>query len=131
MNIVVDTSVILAVIANEPEKEKLIQFTHGTDLIAPLSVHWEIGNAFSAMFKRKRVTLDQALLAIQAYDNIPIRYVDIELTQSLEIAELLDIYAYDAYLIRCAVKYKSPLLSLDQGLVDVARRMKLKIVEVK
>lgn len=120
----------LAVLANEPEKDSLVSITHGADLIAPLSVHWEIGNAFSAMFKRNRVTLNQALPAIQAYRSIPIRFVDVELERSLEIAETLEIYAYDAYLIRCAIKYKAPLISLDKELVEAAKRRNVKVVEV-
>lgn len=131
MNIVADASIIIAVIANEPEKDALIKLTQGASLIAPHSVHWKIGNAFSAMFKRNRVTLEQALEAIQAYNKIPIRFVDVELEQSLEIAEMANIYAYDAYLIRCAIRYKSPLISLDRNLVDAAKRMKVNIVEVK
>jgi len=39
MNIVIDASVIIAVIANEPEKETLIELTKGANLIAPYSVH--------------------------------------------------------------------------------------------
>ena len=131
MNIVVDTSVIIAVIANEPEKDLLVKLTQGANLIAPHSVHWEIGNAFSAMFKRNRVTLEQALKAIQAYSKIPIRFVDVELERSLEIAETSSIYAYDAYLIRCALRYRSPLISLDRNLVNSAKRMKVKVIEVK
>jgi len=78
------------------------------------------------------VTLEQALKAIQAYSKIPIRFVDVELEQSLvEIAETLNIYAYDAYLIRCALRYKSPLISLDRDLVDSAKRMNVKVIEVK
>ena len=57
MKYVVDASVIIAVIANEPEKERLVEITQGADLLAPASVHWEIGNAFSAMIKRGRVSL--------------------------------------------------------------------------
>jgi predicted nucleic acid-binding protein len=125
---VVDTSVIIAVIANEPKKDRLIKLTQGANLIAPHSVHWEIGNAFSAMLKRNRVTLEQALKAIQAYSKISIRFVDVELERSLEIAET---YAYDAYLIRCALRYRSPLISLDGNLVDSAKRMQVKVVEVK
>lgn len=131
MNIVIDASVIVAVIANEPERDALIKLTQGATLVAPHSVHWEIGNAFSAMFKRNRVTLEQALKAIQTYSKIPIRFVDVELEQSLEIAETSNIYAYDAYLIRCALKYRSPLMSLDRNLVDFAKRMKVKVIEVK
>jgi uncharacterized protein with PIN domain len=57
MDITIDTSALIAVIANEPEKQKLIEVTKGVDLIAPLSVHWEIGNAFSSWFKRKKQRL--------------------------------------------------------------------------
>ena len=131
MNIVIDTSVIIAVIANEPEKDSLVRLTRGADLLAPHFVHWEIGNAFSAMFKRNRVTLEQALKAIQAYNKIPIRFVDVELEQSLEIAETSNIYAYDAYLIRCALRFRSPLISLDKNLVNSAKRMKVKVIEVE
>jgi len=130
-NIVVDTSVIIAVIANEPTKPTLIRLTKGADLIAPHSVHWEIGDALSAMFKRGRITVAQALQAVKVYRTIPIRLVDVELEQSLRIADTLGIYAYDAYLIRCALKYKSPLLSLDRRLANSAKRMKARVIEVK
>jgi predicted nucleic acid-binding protein len=131
MDIVVDASVIIAVVANEPKKDMLIRLTSGADLIAPHSIHWEIGNAFSAMLKRDRITVELALKALEAYRRIPLRFVDVELERSLEIADTLNIYAYDAYLICCALKYKSPLISLDRGLVEAAKRMKTKVIEVK
>jgi len=130
MTIVVDTSVLVAVIANEPERASLIELTKGANLIAPHSVHWEIGNTFSAMLKRNRITLAQALQAIAAYREIPIRFVDLDLEQSLKIADRLGIYAYDAYLVQCALKYRSPLISLDRHLVSSAKSMKAKVVEV-
>jgi predicted nucleic acid-binding protein len=130
MDIVVDTSVIIAVIANEPEKEALVELTKGANLIAPHSVHWEIGNAFSAMLKRERIRVEQAIQAIRLYQQIPIRFVDVELEESLKIADTLGIYAYDAYLIRCALKYKSPLISLDRKLVNAAKEMKARVTEV-
>jgi predicted nucleic acid-binding protein len=131
MDIVVDASVIIAVIANEPQKHKLIALTTGADLIAPSSIHWEIGNAFSAMLKQGRVTLHQALQAIEIYQRIPVRFTEIELEESLKIAAELNIYAYDAYLIRCALKYNTSLLSLDQSLVRVAQAQGVEVIEVK
>jgi len=130
MDIVVDTSVVIAVIANEPEREVLVELTTGAELIAPHSVHWEIGNAFSAMLRRKRIEVEQAMQAVKLYQPIPIRFVDVELAESLKIADTLGIYAYDAYLIRCALKYKSPLLSLDRKLINAAREMKARVIEV-
>lgn len=46
MDIVIDASAIIAVLAGEPERERLLSLTSGANLIAPPSVHWEIGNAF-------------------------------------------------------------------------------------
>ena len=57
--------------------------------------------------------------------------MDVDLEQTLEIANALDIYAYDAYLIQCALKYRFPLISLDGNLVRSAQRMKAKVIEVK
>ena len=131
MEIVVDASVLIAVITNEADKQQLIELTREAELIAPLSVHWEIGNAFSAMLKRQRITLEQAIQATETYLQIPVRFVDVELVDSLALAEELGLYAYDAYLLRCAVKYRSPLLSLDKKLVQAARKRKIPALEVK
>jgi predicted nucleic acid-binding protein len=98
--------------------------------MAPSSVHWEIGNALSAMFKRQRISLDRALEALSAYRQIPLRLVDIELEESLVLAHDLDIYAYDAYLIQTALKYRSPLLTLDQYLVECAKQKNASVIEV-
>ena len=130
MNIVVDASAVIAVVVNEPSKTDIIEVTQDASLIAPASIHWEIANAFSAMFKRERVSLDEALDAIDIYKQIPIRFIEIELEESLRMAYQLNIYAYDAYLLRCAQKYKSPLISLDKTLLKLAKELKLQVIEV-
>jgi len=130
MNIVIDTSTIIAVITNEPKKKKLIRLTSGFDLIAPKSIYWEIGNAFSAMFKRKLATLKQAKDAINIFKKIPIRFLDVDLTDALELSNKYNIYAYDAYVISCALKHKCSLISLDHKLLEVSKQAEIKIVEV-
>lgn len=130
MEIVIDASVLISVVANEEHKPKLIELTQKSDLIAPLSVHWEMGYAFSAMLKHQRITLDQAITAIETYLQIPIRFVEVELVESLALADDLDMYAYDAYLLRCAEKYRSPLLSLDKKLVQSAKSKKIAVLEL-
>ena len=131
MQIIIDTSAIIAVLVNESSKPAIIQATQQTDLLAPSSIHWEIANAFSAMFKRNRLTLAEALTAIAIYQQIPIRFVEVELEESLKISDELGIYAYDAYLLRSAVKYNLPLLTLDQGLKEQAERLGVKVIEVE
>jgi predicted nucleic acid-binding protein len=125
MTLVVDASVLIAVMVNEPTKKRLIEVTREAELIAPLSVHWEIGNAFSAMLKRKRITLKQALQAIDSYLQIPIRFVEVDLGDALLLADELGLYAYDAYLLVCAMKYRLSLLTLDDKLMQAAREKKV------
>lgn len=122
---------MIAVITNEDEKEKLVALTSEAELIAPLSVHWEIGNAFSSLLKRKRLTIEEALEAIDIYLQIPVRFVEVELTESLELASELSLYAYDAYLLQCALKYRLPLLTLDNKLAQAAKVKRIQLLEVE
>ena len=123
--IVIDTSAIIAVVLNEPEKDTLIEITQDTELISPASVHWEVGNAFSAMFKRRRLNLKEAIKGYSEYQKIPIQLIDIDIEDALKISEKNNIYAYDA----CSIKYKLPLLTLDSHLQEIAMKNKVKILE--
>jgi len=120
VDLVVDTSVLVAVIAAEAERGALIERTRGAALVAPASVHWEVGNALAAMLKRRRATVEQVVQAVAAYEQIPIRFVDVELADSLRVADTHGLYAYDAYLVVCARRQRCPLLTLDRGLARAA-----------
>ena len=82
------------------------------------------------MFKRQRITLEQVRMALGVFHKIPIRLVDVDLEKAMEIAKEQDVYAYDAYFIVCAQKYRCKLISLDNGLVAAARRARVEIIEV-
>ncbi len=130
MEIVIDTSAVLAVISEQREKTALIRLTRGATLVAPPSVHWEIGNALSAMFKRKAIVLTDALRLLDAYAGIPIRFIDTALKQAVELCANLNVYAYDAYVIACAVNQRAPVLTLDNVLSARARELKLEVLQV-
>ncbi|ETX05951.1 type II toxin-antitoxin system VapC family toxin [Candidatus Entotheonella palauensis] len=132
MNIVIDTSAVIAVIVNEPHRQRLIEVTTDEDILAPHSLHWEIGNAFTSMFKQSNnnITLEQAQEALTLYERIPIRFVDVPLQEALTLAHQLDIYAYDAYMLVCAQHYHGHLLSLDRRLLRAAGQLNLPVIEV-
>jgi len=130
MDFVVDTSVLIAVILNEPEKPRIVRMTSGQSLIGPESIRWEMGNAFSAMFKKSRISLRQAQQALSVFEGIPIRYVDVNLRHALQLAHDNEIYAYDAYFLDCALRHKAPLLSLDGVMVAKAKSLGIKIMEI-
>jgi len=129
MYITIDTSALIAVIGNEETKSKIIDITGGYSLCAPASVHWEIGNAFSAMFKRQKISLELAKQALSVYRGIPIKYIDVPLEKTLEISQSHNLYAYDAYLIQCAQQTSTSLLTLDKGLKDIAKKVGVTVLE--
>jgi predicted nucleic acid-binding protein len=118
------------VVLNEATKPELVRLTTGTELVAPLSLHWEIGNALSAMIKRKRVTLAEALQALLEYQKIPIRFLDIPLHDTVLVVEQHQIYAYDAYFIVCARQQSCSLITLDKGLKIAAQGAQISVVEI-
>jgi predicted nucleic acid-binding protein len=78
MKVVVDTSAVISVNAGEAVKPRSIELTKDAIIVAPPSIDWEIGNAFSAMLKRGRLELEQAIEAIQVYQEIAIEIVEID-----------------------------------------------------
>ena len=130
MDIIIDTSVLLAVCTNEPSKPRLIELTAGSSLIAPASIHWEVGNALSAMLKRERINLAQAQSCLAVYQQIPVKLVSVDLTQALAITVRFRMYAYDAYILVCAMQFHAPLITLDGPLKKAATQLGITVLEV-
>jgi predicted nucleic acid-binding protein len=128
MDIIIDTSAIIAVVTKEPDRQAILVATRGASLKAPRSLPWEIGNAFSAMFKQKRITQAQALEALALYQRIPLQLVDVSLAQALTLAAQHNIYAYDAYMLVCAQHQNAALLALDTALLQIARAVGVRVV---
>ena len=130
MDIVIDTSALIAVIVGEPERNRIIEVTTGNMLIGPGSIPWEIGNAFSAMFKQDRLTFEDAQKGISIFKSIPLRYTESDFFQAVKISKQAKMYAYDAYFLDCAIRYKAPLLTLDQKLKTSAQNLNIETMEV-
>jgi predicted nucleic acid-binding protein len=114
----------------ESHREQIIRKTKGTDLIAPDTLHWEVGDAFSAMFKRDRLGVETAEEALRRYDDIPIQRVQVPLLEAIRVADQYDLYAYDAYMLVAGRRHRAPLLTLDGGLKEAARSFGIDLVEV-
>ncbi len=121
---------LIAVLTGEDARDRLITRTQGAALVAPASVHWEVGNALSALLKRRRLTLAQAQSALAAYAAIPIRVVEVDLAAALELGDRFGLYAHDAYLVACARSQKAALVTVDPRLARTAREAGVQVVEV-
>ncbi len=128
MDIVIDTSALIAVIVGESERDAIVSVTEGQTLIGPGSISWEVGNAFTAMIKQRRIEVAEAQRGLEIFDNIPLRYVNINMANVVSIAAEANIYAYDAYFLDCAVRYRAPLLTLDRPLRRAAEGLGIKLI---
>jgi len=129
MNIISDTNIFLAVALDEPEKIHIIEISGGMNASAPEILPYEIGNALSAMLKRKQITHKQAFKALKATRSIPVRLLSVDIRESLDIARKFNIYAYDAYFLQCARSTGYPLLTLDRKMHQVAIELNIEILE--
>jgi predicted nucleic acid-binding protein len=130
MDVVIDTSALLAVIVAEPERDRIVELTAGHTLIGPGSITWEIGNAFSAMLKQQRVGLVEAQHGLKIFGAIPLRFVRVDLDHAISIAYETKACAYDAYFLDCALRFAAPLLTLDRALERAAMKLGVKLMEV-
>ena len=87
MNVVIDASAIIAVLADEPEADAIVAATVERQLIAPPSLHWEVGNALTSMLKQGRITPTDLDRLIDGFFQIPIRFVDIDFRAAVILAE--------------------------------------------
>lgn len=130
MDIVVDTSALIAVILGEPERPKIISLTSGHTLIGPGSIAWEVGNAFSSMLKRNRLSVEQAWKGLEIFHGIAIRTLSPHWFRVLELVNKTGMYAYDVYFLDCALTQNAPLLTLDRSLQQVAGKLGISVMEV-
>ena len=129
MKIIADTNTFIAVVLNEPEKDIIIRLTEGHALVAPEVLPFEIGNALTAMMKRNALNADEVILVWNMVQNIPVDLRRIDIRAALNIATQYNIYAYDAYFLECARNLRSPLLTLDQRMKGIARKIGIKVME--
>ena len=131
MDIVIDTSALIAVIVAEPERDAIVGATSGHMLIGPGSIPWEVGHAFSAMMKQRRVDVAQAQRGLEIFDSIPLRYVNVDMANVLAISAEVNAYAYDAYFLDCASRHSAPLLTLDRMLGRAAGKLGIDLVNLE
>jgi predicted nucleic acid-binding protein len=128
--IVVDANVFLAVILNEPERERIIEITKGLEFISPEIMPYEVANALSAMLKRNRLNIEQVLRSFDIFNMIPFRPVKVDIPKALELAGRFKSYAYDAYYLEIAQSLGIPLLTMDKQMKNNGLDLKLIILEV-
>jgi predicted nucleic acid-binding protein len=129
MEIILDASAIMAVIADEPESEIVINCTKNAIILAPNMVSFEIANGLTKMMKKKVIdTQEKMINLIKNFKKIPIKMIEINLEKSLEIAWKYKIYAYDAFYLESSKRLDLPLLTFDDGMKKIGKEIGLTIL---
>jgi len=131
VNMVIDTSAIIASVLRGPERELLAKAASGHALIAPDFIRWEICNTFSVMVRQKGIDTPEALRTMEILDGIPLRYVDVDMANVLTIASRLKGVAADAFFLEAALRYNAPLLTLDRSLGRAAESLGIDVVRLE
>ena len=129
MEIVADASTFLAIILNESDRDWVIRETTGRSIISPEVLPYEIGNALVALKRRGRLNEREILRAFDLTQRIAVRLVSVKIHETIKIALQFKIYAYDAYYLQCCIENKLPLISLDDRMCEIGRRLEIKVVE--
>lgn len=79
--------------------------------------------------ERNAAALCWTVLRCECEHKIPIRMTEVGLKQAVELSGKLNLYAYDACVLACAINQRAPLLTLDGGLRGRARKLKLDVLE--
>jgi len=129
MEILLDASAIIAVIADEPEAQIVINCTKNATIVSPNIISCEIANALTRMMKKKVVISEEQMLnLIKNFKLIPIKLVEIDLEKALQIAWQNNIYAYDAFYLEAAKRLRLPLITFDAGMVKIGKTLGVNIL---
>lgn len=128
--VVVDTSVVLAVLLHEPERNAILKRTRGKRILVAPSLGWEVGNALVALVRRRKADAGAIERAWRSFDRIPLTFTRCDILASLRLAAETGLYAYDAYVIEAARAAGASLLTLDKKQRAVAVERGVDILEI-
>ncbi len=122
MEIVIDTSALIAVIADEPEAHKVLEYSQNAVFVSPSVISFEITNSLSRML-RKGLINDQSKMAelVKSFQQIPIKLFESNLQNVIQIVWNYKIYAYDAFYLDTAKSLNLPLLTLDKEMKKIGK----------
>jgi predicted nucleic acid-binding protein len=119
--LVVDASVVNALLFDEPERDEARKRMAGRQLYAPQLLDYEVANV--ALQKMRRgLNADAAATALRLYEGTDIRLLHVDGTALVELAERYRLTAYDAAYLWVAAELKSPLATFDRRLGEAARQ---------
>jgi predicted nucleic acid-binding protein len=125
MGLIVDSSVAVKWVANEPDSDRARTLYLSDDCWAPALIMAEVSNALWKKLRMTLVTFEQATAALRA---LPDRIRLFEMTdfapRAFAIAVELDHPIYDCFYLALAEREGCALITADARLIAAAKRLK-------
>ncbi len=125
MSLIVDSSVAVKWVANEPGSDRARALYLSDECWAPSLIIAEVGNALWKKQRMKIVGIEQATAALRALPD-RIRLFDIAdlALRAFAIATDLDHPIYDCFYLALAERERCAMVTADQRLLSAAKRAK-------
>lgn len=119
--LVVDCSILAAVLFDEPDREAAALAMAGKELFAPWLLDHEM---ISVALKKTRAGLtDVAERALRDLEELQLTRCPTDIREQCNLALDHDLTGYDAAYLRLAIELKAPLATFDQKLGTVAQQV--------
>lgn len=118
--IVVDASLIAAIVFAEPELELARARLSGFVPIAPALLDFEIANATATRLRRRAIGVDEAARAMQDFVDLPIERAEVDTGALPLLGHRFGLSAYDAAYLWLAGEIRAPLATFDARLARAA-----------
>jgi len=128
MDVLLDASSIMAIILNEPNRDKVIRLTESVALLSSEVISFEVGNALVNLYRRQKITEEGLFDAYKNFSLIPLRIIKVNMENALKIACKYKIYAYDAYYLEAAHRLKLPLITFDAPMKKIGLEIKINVL---
>ena len=129
MKMLLDASAIIAVIANEPEREYVIKNTRNSIIVSPNIIAIEIFNALTRMMRKDVIDSKEKMIQLHKnFKKMPIKIEEIDIEKAIEIAWKYKIYAYDACYLETAKRLNLPLITFDGNMEKIGIELGIKII---
>ena len=129
MEIVLDASAIIAVIADEPEADMILEHSQDAIFVSPNVISFEIVNSLSRMLKKGLINDHSKMVdLINSFQQLPIKLFNNNLENVIQIVWDHKIYAYDAFYLETAKSLNIPLLTLDKEMKKIGKDLGINIL---
>lgn len=120
--LVVDASLLAALLFGEADAPQATAMLEGRALCAPALVGLELANVGMNKIRRGLIGIDDASAAIAEIDSLDVERFEVEPRDALVLAVRYRLSAYDAAYLWLAEHLEVPLATFDARLGEAARR---------